>query len=407
MSIAEPSLDTLSQAISIFDTETHVHQGSKGFSGVVSDGRYLYFIPFSLGHFHGQVVRFDSESEFMQAESWQTFDLATANAGKQSFVGGVFDGRYLYLIPYFNGKHFGQVVRYDTQAEFTDPASWCSFDSEQLHENSKGFIYGTFDGRYLYLVPYQLTFEDHHGQVTRYDTQAEFTDPNSWSIFNTEQLHKDNKGFHGGIFDGRFVYLVPYSVVPVKYENSRNGRVVRYDTQADFAQTDSWSQFDTTRLHPNSKGFIGGTFDGRYAYFAPYNHGGGRFGQVTRYDTQGDFNADSSWQIFNTEQIHPDSRGFFGAIYDGKRFIYFLPHCWADNVYHGQITRYDTQGAFDDVNSWHVCDTTRVHENNKGFIGGVLMQDRYLYLAPYELFLGHHSGQVIRVDVNADIWYRA
>jgi hypothetical protein len=198
---------------------------------------------------------------------------------------------------------------------------------------------------------------------------------------------------------------VPYSTLPVKYENSRNGRVVRYDTQKAFTELGSWQDYDTAELHPHSQGYIGGTFDGRYVYFAPYNHGGGRFGQIMRYDTQAAFDKKDSWTFFNTEVVHPDSRGFFGALYDGTRYVYFLPHCWADNVYHGQMTRYDTQGAFDNPHSWAVCDTMRIHENNKGFIGGVLMYEKYLYLAPYELFLGHHSGQVVQINVSAkEIW---
>jgi len=38
-------------------------------------------------------------------------DLTLTDAGLKGFRGGVTDGRYLYCIPYNNGAYFGKVPR--------------------------------------------------------------------------------------------------------------------------------------------------------------------------------------------------------------------------------------------------------------------------------------------------------
>ena len=47
----------------------------------------------------------------MSIRSTAVFDTTTVNANSKGFKGGVFDGRYLYLIPNSNGSPFGQVTR--------------------------------------------------------------------------------------------------------------------------------------------------------------------------------------------------------------------------------------------------------------------------------------------------------
>ena len=46
------------------------------------------------------------------------FDTTTVNSNSTGFTGGVFDGRYIYLVPYNNGSIFGQITRYDTTRPF-------------------------------------------------------------------------------------------------------------------------------------------------------------------------------------------------------------------------------------------------------------------------------------------------
>jgi hypothetical protein len=47
---------------------------------------------------------------------WSTFDLASLDARATGYVGGVFDGRYVYLVPLRALDYHGFAARYDTQA---------------------------------------------------------------------------------------------------------------------------------------------------------------------------------------------------------------------------------------------------------------------------------------------------
>ena len=382
--------------IEFYDLSKHVHPKCKGFSGAIFDGRYVYFIPMNNGSFQGQVTRFDTHGAFKNQHCWSYFDTTTLNPDSKGFINGAFDGRYIYFAPFINGQHFGQVTRYDTKKYFTSPDSWNFFNTTKLNPNSKGFVGAIFDGRYVYFVPYQLDPKTCHGQVTRYDTHGKFEVETSWDFFDMTNIHPNYKGYHAALFDGRYIYFIPYisSIEPLIY----NGNIIQLDTHGNFLSADSWSCFNTAEIFPKSVGFIGGTFDGQYLYFAPYHNGDSRYGQVVRYNSKNSFNNPRSWDAFDTTIIHENSRGFFSALYDG-RFVYFVPHCRGENLYHGQITRYDTKGSFTSVKSWTIFDTESLHENNKGFISGTF-DGKYIYFAPYETEAGRHSGQVIRFSVN-------
>jgi hypothetical protein len=396
-----PAAEQHADAITVYDLAAQVDARCKGFSGALFDGRYVYYIPLNNGQFHGCITRYDTLAPFADESSWSVFDLAAIQPGSKGFVHGAFDGRYLYLAPYCNGEHHGQVARYDTRAEFADAASWIAFDSGKVHADSKGFIGAVYAADHVYFVPYQLSFGHHHGLVTRYNTRAAFDDEGGWETFDMAALDGDCRGFHGGIFDGRYVYFCPYLMDPAPPVFA--SKVVRYDTRADFADIHSWQVYDVTEVDVTCKGFIGAVSDGQYLYFVPYNNGEGRYGQVLRYNTRADFASAQSWERFDTCEVDDNSRGFFGALFDG-RFVYFVPHCKAPNIYNGQMTRYDTRGHFSSTASWAICDTAVIHPNNKGFIGGAF-DGRYLYLPPFETEEGKPSGQTVRLRINADeIW---
>ena len=146
-----------------------------------------------------------------------------------------------------------------------------------------------------------LTESKLSGKVLRMDTQADFRDPTTYRVFDTEELSEETVCFDGGAFDGRYIYFVPLI----------NGVVVQYDTKGDFADPASWRAYDARSL--NMQMNVGAVFDGRYLYFCAYSHG-----HMIRYDTQGDFTADASWETFdaaNTSGL--DTGGFDGGFFDG------------------------------------------------------------------------------------------
>lgn len=56
---------------------------------------------------------------------WSTFDAGDNGVGTDpdGYAGAVFDGRYIYFGPQFNGTaHYGEVLRYDTLVGGTIPA---------------------------------------------------------------------------------------------------------------------------------------------------------------------------------------------------------------------------------------------------------------------------------------------
>ena len=61
----------------------------------------------------------------------------------------------------------------------------------------------------MYLAPSNLGGS---GQITRYDTTASFTTSISYFVFNTglAATSSNSRGFVGSLFDGRYVYFIPY-----------------------------------------------------------------------------------------------------------------------------------------------------------------------------------------------------
>ena len=208
---------------STFDTSTvsgSVDAGGESFCGAVFDGQYIYLVPNPSNDgpaFPPIVVRYDTHQSFEVQASWSAFDVGSLlgpDAGLTDFLGGAFDGRYVYFVPELSGL----VVRYDTQSgDFAAPSSWSSFDTACM---DAGFFAGaTFDGRYVYFAG---------TPVVRYDTTAAFAGVASWSTFDVSTLVDGaNIIFIGAVFDGRSVYFVPNTG-----PSGTSGLVFRFDDKS-------------------------------------------------------------------------------------------------------------------------------------------------------------------------------
>src|SRR5262249_15598737 len=145
---------------------------------------------------------------------WLAYNAgSTDSLHVSAYQGGVFDGRYIYFVPTYIGAGSGGVVlRYDTQSPFSTSSSWHAYDAGTTSGlNSKGYVGAVFDGHYIYFVPYYGGGGFSHGVVLRYDTQASFTTPSSWSAYDagsTDGLV--TRGYNGAVFDGRYICFVPY-----------------------------------------------------------------------------------------------------------------------------------------------------------------------------------------------------
>jgi hypothetical protein len=316
--------------------------------------------------------------EMTNAAFWSAFDLSSVTT-PTSYAGAVFDGRYVYLVPNRNGA----VARYDTTAPFGAAASWSTFDTAALAPNAT-FFGAAFDGSYAYFVPSSL------GILVRFDTQRPFGALASWATFDLSSLAPVHR-FAGGVFDGRYVYLVPSSYL-TGTSTVRRTPAVRYDTQAPFGAAPSWEAFAPPGAVNLCGSAGGGTFDGRYVYFAPDGACPGIYAATfTRYDTQGSFSAASSWSAFGA------GPGFIGAVYDG-RYVHFAPAYAGGAQANAQAL--DTRGPFD-VTSLSSFEITSLDANAIGRFGAAF-DGRYVYLVPdNNLGAGTHDGVVVRYDSRA------
>lgn len=330
---------------------------AEGFAGSAFDGRYLYLVPYAhhpvrlvgttrVPTYSGVVVRYDTTSDFGQSGSWKKFDLAPVNAAAKGFMGGAFDGRYVYFVPHYNGAYHSTLARYDTQnpAGFEDEKSWSTFDVSTLPGSPKGFATAAFDGRYIYLTPYH-NGNGYHGTIARYDTLGPFA-RESWETFDLTTIVSTGKGFLGSMFDGRYIYLAPYAYGA----GAMNNTVMRFDTRASgtLSTADSWAYYKAPGV-----GFHSGGFDGRYAYFVQFHNGTNYGGLVVRVDTKADFANDNSWSAFNVATVNGGARGFVGATFDGQ-YLYLVPY-HNQNAFNGLVARFDTNAdAMTTPGAWSV-----------------------------------------------------
>jgi hypothetical protein len=375
-----------------------------GYEGAVFDGRYVYFAPgFNGTEVHGEVMRYDTLGDFAASASWAVYDLAAHGIGyrPRGYRSPTFDGRYVYFAPFHNGLSFhGEVLRYDTTGDFESTSSWMTYDagSHGVGTHPDGYCEAVFDGRYVYFVPLRDTTEP-HGEVLRYDTTGAFNDVASWTTYEPG-IHGvgTRTAYSGGVYDGRYVYFVP-----VQDDLGAHGEVLRYDTTGGFADVSAWAAYDPGEdgVGDDPDGFSGAVFDGRYVYFVPLYDGSAWSGEILRYDTTTDFSLSTSWTTYDPGDagLGGNADGFAGGAFDG-RYVYFSPH--SDEIPgEDEVLRYDTRGSFTDLSSWMLFDPPGAGVGS-GVDGryGAVFDGRYVYF-PLANFNQETHGEVLRYDTAA------
>jgi hypothetical protein len=348
---------------------TEAFDPNPDYEGGAFDGRYVYFV----SSYDGHVVRYDTQGTFSGEGSWSQYETMNLQDGNQEpYEGAVFDGRYVYFIPFGGSAMF---LRYDTTASFDGQDSWSSYQP-----NMDGIDYagGTFDGRYVYFAPYEDQALDPSGAVLRYDTKGSFTTAASWTKFDTAALGSgDLQGaataFRGAAFDGRYVYFVP--------SGSESNVTARYDTKATFDVGASWEVFDTGNVNSQVEGYTGAVFDGAYIYLVPQYESA----PVLQLDITKPFGSTSAWKAYAAAPGSgmiggADSPNFAGGAYDG-RFLYFVPGANGDGTLNGLLARHDDGiSSFTAPGSWSTFDATK--KLKVGDFGSSVYDGRYLYFAP-------------------------
>jgi hypothetical protein len=368
----------------VFDL-SNINATCKGFWGAVFDGRYIYLVPNNNGAIATTVARYDTTQPFASANSYTTYDVSAIAIGLGGFKGGLFDGRYVYYVPNYPGTSYsGTILRYDSTLSFTAATSYTTFDMQRVSVYCVSYNGGAFDGRYLYFTP--LYYLAPSGTVARYDTTLSFTTVSSYTSFNLTSLNPGAVQYFGAVYDGRYVYFVPNNS-----NGGYGGTIARYDTTLSFSASSSWTLFDMLQLSSTCKGFSTGVFDGRYVYFVPYNNGS-TTGTAVRYDSTLSFTATNSYTVFDMTRVSSYCKGFFGGVYDG-RYVYFAPYSVGATL-SGTVVRYDTTLSFVATSSYTILDVTPLNANSRGFIGAIF-DGRYVYFVPNG---GTSSGAMARLD---------
>lgn len=382
-----------------------------GFFGAVFDGRYVYFVPQHDSQTrHGKVLRYDTHGDFHASTSWEGYDAGrTDGMNTKGYYGAVATGDSIYFVPRRDAEGFhSRVLRYDRQGDFADPRSWEAYDAGM----DRSYQSAAFDGRYIYFSPGHVAVHrsevseakacaspavtgmdpnyvlQGNSIVLRHDTCGGFKDSQSWATYDAADTNGlDTCDYDGACFDGRYIYFAPLST----------GNVLRYNTHSSFDDRQSWTAFDAKPL--GMKLCVGAVFDGRHIYFVPY----GESDILVRYDSDLDFNDPSSWSNYCTSDTAGfPTTGFDGGIFDG-RYVYLIPYYDGKDFFHGYVLRYDTQRQFRDARSWDCADSgLTAGLKTVGFNGGAF-DGRHIYFAAWldgTSFPGAlvGNGRILRYD---------
>ena len=316
---------------------TTVNANAKGYSGFVFDGRYVYGVPYGgSGTKHGLFLRYDTHASFTSAGSYAIFDLTAKSSSAKGYQKATFDGRYIYITPFYNGSNYhGLVIRYDTTISFSSSGSYEIFNLASINAAYAGFIDSAIVGDYIYYIPYQND-SGRHGNLIRYKIGETFDSSGSYEIFNLASISSEYINFHGNCFDGRYLYLATY----VNSSGGANDRIVRYDTTMDLDNTDAYKVFQTTGLSPDGTGYRSMLYDGRYVYIGPYydDTADSYIHDMPVYDTWNDFEDSDSWYLFDRTDVDSDLYSVSSINFDGQ-YLYIFPFTNA-SVYIGKISRH-------------------------------------------------------------------
>lgn len=302
-------------------------RGYAGAATFIREGKtpeYVYLVPFQGKSGGGDVVARLKVGDALK--DWSVLPLGAhpPTTGAAGLGGAVVNFSHVWMPSRDPARPF--VLHENRVAQNPQrllDAGWASFDARGTLDAGAGkpvggYYGGAFDlGNRLFFAPFQNE-SGPHGIALVKEVGSGTT--SGWTTFDLTAVSPKYRGFAGAVFARGHVYYVPHA----NANNQRHGNVVRYDTLGDFTSTAAWTGVDLTTFHPSLQGFVGGIFDGRFVYFVPFNSDGGIV--VARYDTTNpSFEDASAWSWFDIRTVSPAAARFNGAAFDGK-YIYFIPY---------------------------------------------------------------------------------
>lgn len=188
------------------------------------------------------------------------------------------------------------------------------FDASACSRNNFG---GACAGDFLYFGPGSPSVTG--DCVVRYDTRKAFKDGTGWECFSLAQISPDVTGMQGTTSDGKYIYVTELGK-GLGDANDLPRRIGRHDTSSSLDA--GWEFRLTTKTNPLLTKYYGGTFDGRFMYFAPSSDNGVTF--YLRYDTLLPFDDDAAWTAVPSSKVLLLDASHAGALFDGK-YVYYPP----------------------------------------------------------------------------------
>ncbi len=261
-----------SSSWSAYDASQTSGLDTRGYNlGVYKDG-YMYFAPYLLEWemCHGTVLRFNANMIFSNSLSWTAYDASlTSGLNSVGFAGAVADNQFIYFIPNCNPSFDPIFLRYDTNSEFSKPTSWEAYNASQTNGlDTRSYVGGVFDGRYVYFASDLSNLGNFLSTFLRFDTMGNFTNPSSWTAFISPYPFN---GYAAPCFDSRYVYFPPYTSPVIGVASI----ALKYDTTGPFNDSVSWEQWNMndTRSNLIVEEFYGCTVANGNVYFVPNTNG--------------------------------------------------------------------------------------------------------------------------------------
>lgn len=343
------------------------------------DGRFLYFVRTNdadgvdAGLTGSRILRYDTQSTaFDDPAAWVAFDPEVSLGTTGPHVAATMEGKYLVVGAYADTI----FLRYDTTRppnDFGFSSSWETFDAKALNEGAlmyqgaiplaDGGTLFTNGERYLPLL--------HRGEALDAGWELTELDGGTFPCAVTS----------AGACTQKAAFLTPSG-------SDKIACLARYDTAKSLAA--GLESFDLTALDDEHAFISGGVATSQHLYLTQYNtHDAAAPIRVFRKPLDGPL--DAGWEGHPTNGKNPLTRGFLGGAYDG-RWIYFAPYPAPTTTV--IFARYDTTLGFDDTNAWEITAGAALGIPANRYWGAAF-DGQYVYYAPY-VGLGNEAPTFVR-----------
>jgi hypothetical protein len=331
------------------------------------DGKFIYFVRSydvdgpDAGLTGSRILRYDTRSaSFTDPKAWTAFDPEVALATTGPHAAAVMEGKYLVIAALADTV----FLRYDTtrpDLDFGFSSSWETYEASKLPGNPAGYTAAvplpgdagamfnngaaytplihrgdsfkegwevtTFDGgtfpggcattfngvctgNHLFFTP---AGSGSTACLVRYDPSKSFLE--GFESFDVASLGEESALIAGGVASPQHLYLTQFQT----HDAAAPTRILRKPVEG--ALDAGWESQPTNTKNPLARGNVGGTYDGRFVYFAPYP------APTTtvifeRYDTQGGFNDPNAWDVAAGAALGIPANRYWGAVFDGQ-YVYY------------------------------------------------------------------------------------